>query len=255
MGRGGRSPRSDRPQPARGPGCDPRVAPVPHPVRGPADLPAARRGRVSLVAWAIEGRHGWPVDAIVIALIVVAQRRARLCRRRAGRERGRGAGRMTAADRRGRARRPGAARAERELVRGDLLVLGEGDAVGADARLVHARRRCACRKRRSPARASRCSRTRRRCRRRRRSATGSTWSSRARPSRRARGRAVVTATGMAHRDGRDRRAARGAPWRSRRRCRRSRPHRAHARHRRGRDRRRRRRHDPAHLRRSASAGD
>ena len=37
---------------------------------------------ISLVAWVIEGRAGWPVDAIVIALIVVAQRGPRLsCRR------------------------------------------------------------------------------------------------------------------------------------------------------------------------------
>ena len=37
---------------------------------------------ISLVAWVIEGRDGWPVDAIVIALIVVAQRGPGLsCRR------------------------------------------------------------------------------------------------------------------------------------------------------------------------------
>ena len=94
---------------------------------------------VSLVAWAIEGRAGWPVDAIVIALIVVAERGARL---RAGGQGARARWRRSrddGGDLRGRARRAGASACRaRELVRGDVLVLGEGDAVGADARLVQA---------------------------------------------------------------------------------------------------------------------
>jgi Ca2+-transporting ATPase len=93
---------------------------------------------VSLVAWFLEGRQGWPVDAVVIGLIVVLNailgyvEEARAASAVAALQR------MTAATsavvRGGRVERVPTA----ELVVGDLLVLGEGDAVGADGRLVRA---------------------------------------------------------------------------------------------------------------------
>ena len=93
---------------------------------------------ISLVAWAIEGRAGWPVDAIVIALIVVLNAVLGYVQESRAESAVAALARMTAVTssvlRDGRlARVPSAA-----LVRGDLPVLAEGDAVGADARLVQA---------------------------------------------------------------------------------------------------------------------
>ncbi|MFO1363378.1 MAG: cation-translocating P-type ATPase [Burkholderiales bacterium] len=93
---------------------------------------------VSLVAWAIEGRAGWPVDAIVIALIVVVNAVLGFAQEARAESAVAALARMTAATsaviRDGHLQRiPSAA-----LVRGDVLVLGEGEAVGADARLVQA---------------------------------------------------------------------------------------------------------------------
>jgi Ca2+-transporting ATPase len=93
---------------------------------------------IALAAWAVDGAPGWPVDAMVVASIVLlngvlgyvqeAKARgavaalARLSTVTAGVVRG------------GRALRVPAA----ELVVGDVLVLAEGDAVAADARLTEA---------------------------------------------------------------------------------------------------------------------
>ena len=93
---------------------------------------------VSLAAWAIEGRAGWPVDALVIAAIVLANALLGYVQEARAESAVAALARMTAASsavmRAGRLERvPSAA-----LVRGDLLVLGEGDLVGADARLVQA---------------------------------------------------------------------------------------------------------------------
>lgn len=93
---------------------------------------------VSLAAWAIEGRHGWPVDAVVIALIVVVNAILGYIQEIRAENAVAALARMTAATsaviRDGHLQRiPSAA-----LVRGDVLMLGEGDAVGADARLVQA---------------------------------------------------------------------------------------------------------------------
>ena len=91
---------------------------------------------VTLAVWEIEGRHGWPFDAIVIAVIVVLNavlgyvQEARA--ERAAAALAKMAEITCAVIRDGCTQRiPGA-----ELVCGDLLVLAEGDAVGADARLV-----------------------------------------------------------------------------------------------------------------------
>ena len=91
---------------------------------------------VSSVVWLFEGRVGLPVDALVIAAVVVVNavlgylQEARAERAVAALQQ------MTAASssviRDGRALQVPSA----QLVRGDVLTLGEGDAVGADARLI-----------------------------------------------------------------------------------------------------------------------
>ncbi len=93
---------------------------------------------ISLVAWLIEGRIGWPVDAIVIGLIVVMNGLLGYVQEAKARNAVAALSRMTAVTsavlRDGQLQRIPSA----QLVRGDLLVLGEGDAVGADARLIQA---------------------------------------------------------------------------------------------------------------------
>ena len=98
---------------------------------------------ISLLAWSFgsspgEGRHGWPVDAIVIALIVVLNAVLGYVQESRAQNAVAALARMTAVTsavvRDGQmVRLPST-----ELVRGDILVLGEGDSVGADARLVQA---------------------------------------------------------------------------------------------------------------------
>ena len=93
---------------------------------------------ISLVAWVVEGASGWPFDSIVIAVIValnavlgyVQQARAE----HAVEALQRLSATTAAVVRQGMQLRV----PTRELVCGDLLVLGEGDTVAADARLVSA---------------------------------------------------------------------------------------------------------------------
>ena len=91
---------------------------------------------VALVAWTIEGRFGWPIDAIVIATVVLLNGILGFVQEAKAQDAVAALVCMTTATsavmRDGRVRRLPSA----ELVRGDLLVLGEGDSVGADARLV-----------------------------------------------------------------------------------------------------------------------
>lgn len=93
---------------------------------------------ISLVAWMFEGRQGWPVDAIVISVIVIFNAVLGHVQEAKARQAVEALARMTASTtavvRGGQVQRVPAA----GLVVGDLLVLGEGDAVGADARLVRA---------------------------------------------------------------------------------------------------------------------
>ncbi|HEX2199017.1 MAG TPA: cation-translocating P-type ATPase [Burkholderiales bacterium] len=93
---------------------------------------------VSLAAWVVEGRAGWPVDALVIALIVVLNALLGYVQEAKAESAVAALARMTmvssAVVRDGEVKRVPSA----ELVRGDLMLLGEGDAVGADARLVQA---------------------------------------------------------------------------------------------------------------------
>lgn len=90
---------------------------------------------VALLAWVVEGREGWPLDAIVIAVVVVLNAVLGWVQEAKAQGAVAALARMTQATsgvvRDGLLQRvPSAA-----LVVGDLLVLGEGDAVGADARL------------------------------------------------------------------------------------------------------------------------
>ncbi len=91
---------------------------------------------IALVAWVIEGLNGWPVDAIVIATIVLLNGVLGYVQEAKAQDAVAALARMTAVSsavlRDAQVLRVPSA----GLVRGDLLVLGEGDSVGADARLV-----------------------------------------------------------------------------------------------------------------------
>jgi Ca2+-transporting ATPase len=93
---------------------------------------------VALVAWWVEGRVGWPVDAIVIAAVVLLNGVIGHVQEAKAQNAVATLAKMTAATaavlRDGKPQRLPSA----ELVRGDVLVLAEGDAVGADARLLQA---------------------------------------------------------------------------------------------------------------------
>ncbi len=91
---------------------------------------------VALAAWVVEGREGWPMDAIVIGVVVLLNAVLGWVQESKAQSAVAALARMTQASssvvRDGQLLRiPSAA-----LTVGDLLVLGEGDAVGADARLV-----------------------------------------------------------------------------------------------------------------------
>ena len=93
---------------------------------------------IALVAWWVEGRAGWPVDAIVIAAVVLLNGVIGHVQEAKAQNAVAALAKMTAATatvlRDAKSQRVPSA----ELVRGDVLVLAEGDAVGADARLLQA---------------------------------------------------------------------------------------------------------------------
>jgi len=93
---------------------------------------------VSLIGWLIEGAEGWPIDAVVIAAIVLLNGLLGWVQEGRADDAVAALSTMTAASstvlRDGRL----ATVLSSELVLGDVLVLGEGDRVGADARLVEA---------------------------------------------------------------------------------------------------------------------
>ena len=97
---------------------------------------------VALVAWWVEGAgnqgRGWPVDAIVIAAVVLLNGVIGHVQEAKAQNAVAALAKMTAATaavlRDGKPQRVPSA----ELVRGDVLVLAEGDAVGADGRLLQA---------------------------------------------------------------------------------------------------------------------
>jgi P-type Ca2+ transporter type 2C len=91
---------------------------------------------ISVVAWALEGAHGVPFEAIVIALIVGANGLLGFVQERKAEQAVAALQRMAAPA--ATVVRDGAQvriPAE-EIIPGDILVLGEGDVVGADGRLV-----------------------------------------------------------------------------------------------------------------------
>ncbi len=91
---------------------------------------------VALVAWGVQGWVGWPVDAIVIAIVVILNGALGYLEEAKARDAVAALARMTQATsgvmRDGHLVRVPSA----QLVTGDLLVLTEGDSVGADARLI-----------------------------------------------------------------------------------------------------------------------
>jgi potassium/sodium efflux P-type ATPase len=91
---------------------------------------------VSLAAWFAEGATGWPVDAIVIAAIVIANALLGAVQEVRAQNAVAALAKLTEATS-SVLREARLVRVPSEsLVRGDMLVLAEGDAVGADARLV-----------------------------------------------------------------------------------------------------------------------
>ncbi len=93
---------------------------------------------VSLIGWLVEGAEGWPIDAVVIAAIVLLNGLLGWVQEGRADDAVAALSTMSAASstvlRDGRL----ATVLSCELVLGDVLVLGEGDQVGADARLVEA---------------------------------------------------------------------------------------------------------------------
>ena len=93
---------------------------------------------ISLASWVVEGADGAPVDALVIAAIVVLNAILGYTQEAKAEDAVAALGTMTAAS--STVLRGGELKTvpSTDLVRGDVLVLNEGDAVGADARLLTA---------------------------------------------------------------------------------------------------------------------
>jgi len=93
---------------------------------------------IALIAWVVDGRLGWPVDAIVIAVVVLLNGALGYLQQAKAEHAVAALARMTAVTcsvmRDGKPIRV----PSRDVVRGDVLVLAEGDAVAADARLFEA---------------------------------------------------------------------------------------------------------------------
>jgi P-type Ca2+ transporter type 2C len=91
---------------------------------------------IALAAWLIEGREGWPIDATVIIMVVVANAVLGFVQEARAASAVAALARMTAVTssvlRDGERRRIPSA----ELVLGDILLLEEGDTVGGDGRLL-----------------------------------------------------------------------------------------------------------------------
>ncbi len=93
---------------------------------------------ISLVAWIVEGAHGAPVDVIVIAAIVIANAALGFIQENQAEDAVAALAVMTAANSTVLRDAVLATVPSSGLVRGDILVLSEGDSIGADARLVTA---------------------------------------------------------------------------------------------------------------------
>ncbi len=93
---------------------------------------------IALVAWSAEGFAGWPIDALVIAAVVLLNGALGYFEEAKARDAVAALAKMTEA--KSQVMRAGQRSTinSADLVVGDLLVLSEGDAVGADARLTQA---------------------------------------------------------------------------------------------------------------------
>ncbi len=93
---------------------------------------------ISFIAWQLEGAHGWPVDSLVILIIIIANAVLGYVQEARAESAVAALASMTTVNssvlRDGQVVRIPSA----DVVTGDILVLGEGDSVGADARLVYA---------------------------------------------------------------------------------------------------------------------
>ena len=93
---------------------------------------------IALLAWGVEEFSGWPIDALVIAAVVLLNAALGYLEEGKARDAVAALSRMTEAKssviRNGQRLQINSA----EIVVGDMLVLAEGDSVGADARLTHA---------------------------------------------------------------------------------------------------------------------
>lgn len=91
---------------------------------------------ISFAAWMVEGSHGFPVDIVVIAVIVILNGAIGFVQENKAANAVSALAKMTAAN--ATVVRDGELNTvpSSELVRGDILSLAEGDAVGADARLI-----------------------------------------------------------------------------------------------------------------------
>ena len=91
---------------------------------------------VAIAVWAIEGQESWPIDAVVLAAVILLNAALGFAQESKAANAVAALARMTAVTssvlRDGERRRLPSA----ELVPGDVLLLEEGDAVGADARLL-----------------------------------------------------------------------------------------------------------------------
>ena len=93
---------------------------------------------IALLAWGVEGFAGWPIDALVIAAVVLLNAALGYLEEGKARDAVAALARMTEA--RSSVIRNGQRLQinSTDLVIGDMLVLAEGDALGADARLIQA---------------------------------------------------------------------------------------------------------------------
>lgn len=91
---------------------------------------------ISITAWLIEDEGSWPIDAVVIIGIVIANAALGLWQERRAEQAVAALQSMTQTHCQVMRNSAPTTIASSELVVGDILVLAEGDAVGADARLV-----------------------------------------------------------------------------------------------------------------------
>ena len=93
---------------------------------------------IALIAWAVEGFVGWPVDAIVIATIVLLNGVLGFVQEAKAEDAVASLSKMVEVTSSVMRNSQVTRIPSIDLVLGDILILNEGDAVGADARLIEA---------------------------------------------------------------------------------------------------------------------